>query len=167
MLPMGFKLEEYYKSVGDEEKRLQQRTSNVIAQYAQCLLARYDYTHGSGSEANRSILFIRPGGKDSIQAIIYTLNKDGMLDTLISTVPGHKIYVDIVGTIYKIFYSIFYTSTEDSVLSSFTETEQAKILRTLQPEGSKKVAVVTDNGGSNGFEQVTSLAIYEPNAIVY
>lgn len=118
----------YYYQTGQAGNLASQSISNRNAALALTQIGSYNYIdHENG--AARQIRFVRPAGQFSIQAQIFNSNSTGLGD-LLSTVPGHNIFVR----------RVFNTSS----LTTLDPNSQDSLMRSLD----------SYQGGMNG-ERVT------------
>ncbi len=90
---MGEKLARHYAQEGQVEMLNKQLISNALSASAQTIVFSWRFTDREGSFQNREIRFIRPGGPDTIRAMVFALNPTGGFDRFFGGVSGEKVFV--------------------------------------------------------------------------
>ncbi len=130
-------------------------------------VAEYRYFYGAGSEPNRKIEFQQEeGNPQTIQAKIFAFDRGNWKE--ISSLSGDKINAEMMSTSEKVKglkeerKGIFSPRTPDKKLSELPITEQERILRNLEPQGSWRIEISNGIGKDPYFEKVIQLNLYNP-----
>jgi hypothetical protein len=130
------------------------------------VLSTYKYCYGSGSEANRRIVFERSDeGKNDVTAIVHALMGGEWRE--ISRFPASEINIEFATTSQKIERYCAERSGQsmnvdgDKKLSEITPDQQDDILKAFNPKGPWRIEITNDISDDPRFEKVVRLNLFK------